>query len=387
MNMRSGSILFAAMLTGTTLTAADPKSDDANLARARAILTAVPLIDGHNDTPWSLRDEAKNHLSQIDLRKDTTALKDPMQTDIPRLRAGLLGAQFWSVYVPADLKGADAVQTVLEQIDVVRRLPLVYPATFELAYNAADIERIHMSGKIASLIGVEGGHSMNESLAVLRDLYALGARYMTLTHSLDNSWADSATDAPKHAGLTPFGVAVVHEMNRLGMIVDLSHTSIETMNDALDAAQAPVIFSHSSARALDTHPRNVPDAVLARLKANGGVVMVTFVPIFLSEESLRFDAEREAEKKRLETLFEGQPDAVKSKMDAWDKAHPFVTATIADVVKHIDHVREVAGIDHIGIGSDFDGISHTPQGLEGVDKYPALFAELLRHGYSEEDLK
>lgn len=381
------SLTLALVFFTTPLAAADRKADDPYVARARAILATVPLVDGHNDLPWALREQAKNHLAQIDLRKGTATLEKPMQTDIPRLREGRVGAQFWSVYVPAELKGADSVQQVLEQIDVVRRLPLLYPDTFELAFTAGDIERIHGNGKIASLIGVEGGHSINDSLAVLRDLYALGARYMTLTHWLVNAWADSGTDKPKHGGLTPFGIAVIREMNRLGMLVDLSHTSPETMNDALGAAQAPVIFSHSGARAVTGHSRNVPDAVLERLKTNGGVVMVTFVPSFISERARFYYADREAEQKRLGNLYEGQPDIVTSKLEEWKTGHPPPQVTIADVIAHIDHVRAVAGIDHVGIGSDFDGISSTPKGLEGVGGYPALIAELLRKGYSENDVK
>jgi len=356
-------------------------------ARVDKILRDVPLIDGHNDLPWQYRERVKNHLSQIDLRQDQSKLEKPLHTDIPRLKAGRLGAQFWSVYVPATLKGADAVQATLEQIDVVHRLDAAYPDTFALALTADDVERIHKSGRIASMIGVEGGHSINNSLGTLRMLYHAGARYMTLTHSLNNDWADSATADPKLDGLSEFGKAVVAEMNRLGMLVDLSHVSPATMHDALDVAAAPVIFSHSSARALTGHQRNVPDDVLQRLKTNGGIVMVTFVPSFVSEKVRVWGASRAAEEARLKEVFSGEPANVKAGVEAWEKANPRAHATLADVADHIEHVIEVAGEDHVGIGGDLDGISTTPDGLESVADYPKLFAELLRRGHSEEQLK
>ena len=356
-------------------------------ARVDRILRDVPLIDGHNDLPWQYRERAKNHLAQIDIRQDQSKLEKPLHTDIPRLKAGRLGAQFWSVYVPATLKGADAVQATLEQIDVVHRLDAAYPDTFALALTADDVERIHKSGRIASMIGVEGGHSINNSLATLRMLYHAGARYMTLTHSSNNDWADSATADPKLDGLSDFGKAVVGEMNRLGMLVDLSHVSPATMHDALDVAAAPVIFSHSSARALTGHQRNVPDDVLQRLKTNGGIVMVTFVPSFVSEKVRVWGASREAEEARLKGLFSGEPQNVKAGVEAWEKANPRAHATLADVADHIEHVIKIAGEDHVGIGGDLDGISTTPDGLESVADYPKLFAELLRRGHSEEQLK
>jgi membrane dipeptidase len=285
--------LALTLLLALTATAQD--------ARVERILREVPLIDGHNDLPWQYRERVKNHLAQIDLRQDQSRLEKPLHTDIPRLRRGGLGAQFWSVYVPASLKGADALQATLDQIDVVHRLNAAYPDTFALALTADDVVRIHKSGKIASLIGMEGGHSINNSLAALRQLYRAGARYMTLTHSDNNDWADSATADPKLDGLSPFGKAVVAEMNRLGMLVDLSHVSPATMHDALDASAAPVIFSHSSARAVTGHQRNVPDDVLQRMKANGGVVMVTFVPGFVSEKVRLHGAARDAEQARLKS--------------------------------------------------------------------------------------
>ena len=331
------------------------------LDQASAILRETPLIDGHNDLPWQYREKASLDLSKLDIRQPQPAL----HTDIPRLRRGGVGGQFWSVYVPATMQGKEAVRATMEQIDIVYQIADRYPDTFEIARTAADVERIFKSGKIASLIGMEGGHSIDNSLGALRMFYKLGARYMTLTHSVNTPWADSATDKPEHHGLTPFGEDVVREMNRLGMLVDLSHTSPETMHAALRVTQAPVIFSHSSARAMNDHPRNVPDDVLARMPANGGVVMVTFVPEFISAEVREYDA-LPAEQKRRE---------------------PAPRATMAQVADHIDHIRKVAGINHIGIGSDFDGITTVPQNLEDVSKYPVLVAELLRRGYTKDDLK
>jgi membrane dipeptidase len=298
-----------------------------------------------------------------------------------------VGAQFWSVYVPVSMAGPGAPAAVLEQIDVVYRMARRYPETFEMAYGADDVRRIFAAGRIASLVGVEGGHSIHDSLALLRQLYRAGARYMTLTHSANTRWADSSTDAPEHGGLSPFGAEVVREMNRLGMLVDLSHVSAEAMHDALEASEAPVIFSHSSARAVTGHPRNVPDDVLRRLPENGGVVMVTFVQPFVSDESWRHWAERDAEEARLEALHPGDPKGAEVALERWNEEHPAPRATYLDVADHVDHVREVAGIDHVGIGSDFDGIGQGPVGLEGVSDYPVLFAELLRRGWSEADLK
>ena len=356
-------------------------------ARVARILREVPLIDGHNDLPWQYRERVQNRLEAIDLRQEQSTLEKPLHTDIPRLRRGGLGGQFWSVYVPATLKGADALQATIEQIDVVHRLAQRYPDTFAMARTADDVVRIHKSGKVASLIGVEGGHSINNSLAALRQLHALGAGYMTLTHSLNNDWADSATDDPKHNGLTPFGREVIAEMNRLGMLVDLSHVAPKTMHDALDVTKAPVIFSHSSARAVTDHPRNVPDDVLRRMKDNGGVVMVTFVPGFVSEGVREWGAREDAEEARLKSLYSGQPQRVKDELAAWTKSNPRPRATVKDIADHIDHVVRVAGEDHAGIGGDLDGIGTTPEGLESVADYPNLLAELLRRGYSEERVK
>ena len=366
--------------------AEEPKTDPALVERARRILRKVPLVDGHNDVPWELRQRVGNHLDKLDLAQDTSGFEKPMHTDIPRLRQGGVGGQFWSVYIPSDLSGPQAVGAVMEQIDVVHRLAARYPDAFEIATTAADVERIYKAGKIASLIGMEGGHSIHNSLGVLRQLYAAGARYMTITHSKNNDWADSGTDAPKHGGLTPFGEEVIREMNRLGMLVDLSHVSPDTMKDAMAVSEAPVIFSHSSARALDAHPRNVPDEILRKIPEDGGVVMVTFVPSFVSEEVRVWGATEDAEEARLKTLHPDDPDAVKSGLEAWTKAHPSPRATLAQVADHIEHVRKVAGIEHVGIGSDFDGITSTPVGLEGVQTYPALLAELLRRGWTDEEI-
>ncbi len=315
------------------------------LARAMALHKQVPLIDGHNDYPWALRqNNVERDLNKLDIRMPQPKL----HTDIPRLRAGGVGGQFWSVYVPANMQGPAAVRATFEQIDVVHRMVRKYPDTFELALTAADVERIFKAGRIGSLIGMEGGHSIDNSLATLRMFYAAGARYMTLTHSTNIRWADSGTDMPKVAGLSRFGEEVVREMNRLGMLVDLSHTSADAMRDAIRVSEAPVIFSHSDARALNDHGRNVPDDVLQLVRRNGGVVMVTFVPGFLTSTG---------------------------------------KATLADVANHMDHVRKVAGADHVGIGSDFDGIETVPVGLEDVSKYPALTAELLRRGWPDDDVR
>ncbi len=391
---RRALILLPFLLPVTAAAAAEPPSapapaDAARLAQVHRILQDTPLVDGHNDLPENYLYRVHDHLDAIDLAAGTDTLERPLQTDIPRLRRGEVGGQFWSVYISADLPGPEAVEAVLEQIDLVKRMIARYPDTFELALTADDVERIHSAGRIASLIGMEGGTSIGDSLAVLRQMYALGARYMTLTHWKTIDWADAATDAPVHGGLTPFGRAVVREMNRLGMLVDLSHVSPATMNDVLDESDAPVIFSHSSAFALCAHVRNVPDDVLRRVKANGGVVMVTFAPSFVSEEARLAWEAADAEQQSLEKLHPGEDgkDAVEEGMAAWRAAHPAPKATLAQVADHIDHIREVAGIDHVGIGSDFDGISSTPEGLEDVSRYPALLAELLRRGYTPDEVR
>jgi membrane dipeptidase len=308
-------------------------------------------------------------------------------TDIGRLRAGGVGGQFWSVYVPVELAGQSAVTATLEEIDTVHQMVRRYPEAFELALTADDVERIFKRGRIGSLIGMEGGHSIDNSLAALRMFYRLGARYMTLTHSKNTAWADSATDDPKFGGLAPFGDEVVREMNWLGMLVDLSHVSPETMEDAIRVSQAPVMFSHSSARALNDVPRNVPDNILQLLPKNGGVVMVTFVPGFLSPKVAAWQKLQDAESARLTKQFPADAAAVTRGVQEWTSAHPAPRATLSEAADHIDHIRKVAGIDHIGLGSDFDGITMVPAGLEDVSKYPALVAELLRRGYQDDDVK
>ena len=391
--MRFLIIATLACITTTMFAAENPPPSTADteaaarLAMAREILRAVPLIDGHNDLAWQYHD-LSNDFSRVPLETGTSGFKPPWHTDIPRLRAGLLGGQFWSVYVPATLPGSEAVQVTMEQIDVVHRLCAAYPETFGLALTADDVERIHREGRIASLIGMEGGHSINNSLAVLRMMYLLGARYMTLTHTSNTDWADAAGDEPEHHGLTPFGEEVVREMNRIGMLVDLSHVTDETMRSALRVSTAPVIFSHSSARAICDHPRNVPDDVLRMVHTNRGVVMVCFLPGFVSNlQREEWDAWG-LEHKRLLRLHPDDPAAVAAGIAEWKKGRAEVApATVQDVADHVDHIRAVAGIDNIGIGSDFDGFHGAVQGLEDVSKYPNLFAELLRRGYTPEDLK
>ncbi|MFI0263416.1 dipeptidase [Streptomyces sp. NPDC017056] len=355
----------------------------ASLEAARALLAEHPVVDGHNDLPWALREQVHYDLDRRDIAGDQTA---HLHTDIPRLRAGGVGAQFWSVYVRSDYAGDQAVSATLEQIDVVRRLAARYPDDLRLAYTADEMEAARADGRIASLMGAEGGHSINNSLATLRALYELGVRYMTLTHNDNIDWADSATDEPRAHGLTAFGREVVREMNRLGMLVDLSHVSADTMRDALDTSVAPVVFSHSSARAVCDHPRNIPDDVLERLPANGGIAMATFVPKFILPEAvdwtLRADANMRAHGlHHLDTTAEGM--AVHR---AFEAANPRPLATAATVADHLDHMREAAGIDHLGIGGDFDGTAFTPADLADVSGYPNLVAELLDRNWSEADL-
>ena len=376
---------FVLVAMNLAISSAAEKTDP-NLESVRQILREVPLIDGHNDVPWEYRQHS-NDFSAIDLEKDTSGVPLRMATDIPRLRAGCVGGQFWSVYVPTRLKGADAVQATIEQIDVVHWMCARYPKTFELALTAEDVERIHRNGKIASLIGMEGGHSINNSLGTLRMMYRLGARYMTLTHVKNTDWADAAGDAAKHDGLTPFGEEVVREMNRLGMLVDLSHVTDDTMRDALRVTKAPVIFSHSSARALCDHVRNVPDDVLRMTATNGGVVMACFLPGYLTESGRSRLKAYDVERTRLQKLYPDDQAKVDAGIAEWRKTQPKLReATLNDVVDHIDHIRKVAGIDHVGIGSDFDGFTGPPAGLEDVSKYPDLLAELLRRGYSKDDI-
>ena len=359
---------------------------DPMLDRARRLLRDVPIIDGHNDYPWEVRQKAAMDLARLDLRQRQPAI----MTDFARLAAGGVGGQFWSVYVPSPAPGTDpatSVTAALEQIDIVHRMIARYPDKLALALTADDIERAQRQGKIASLIGMEGGHSINSSLAVLRLMYQLGARYMTLTHSLNVPWADAATDTPEHDGLTPFGEQVVREMNRLGMLVDLSHVSPATMADALRVSTAPVIFSHSSARALTNVPRNVPDEILRDLPRNGGIVMVTFVPGFVSQDVADYNAREAAERGRLAALPGSTPDAVTRGLEAWRAATPAPQASLIQVANHIDHIRKIAGIDHVGLGSDFDGITSVPVGLEDVSTFPNLLAELLTRGYTDDEIR
>jgi membrane dipeptidase len=372
-------VLALPLVTATQTQDADP----ALLARARELHKQVPLIDGHNDYPWALRENAGRDLDKLDITKPQPTI----MTDIARLRAGGVGGQFWSVYVSAD--DPAPVTTTLEQIDIVYRMMRKYPEVFELALTADDVERIFKKGKIASLIGMEGGHSIDSSLGALRMFFRLGARYMTLTHSKNTPWADSATDKPLLNGLSPFGEQVVREMNWLGMLVDLSHVSPDTMKDAIAVSEAPIVFSHSSARAVNDVPRNVPDDVLQLLPKNGGVVMVTFVPGFLSAKVAQHNRERQlVEAANLElSKAEGDNGRMKVRMEGWDKEHPAPRATVSDAADHIDHIKKVAGIDHIGLGGDFDGITSVPLGLEDVSKYPALTAELLRRGYKDDEVK
>lgn len=357
---------------------------------AEAALAAAPVFDGHNDVPEQLRDRRGNMLAGFDFADTTgTATKDAaaMQTDLKRLRQGRVGAQFWSVYVSASLPEPQAVQATLEQIDTMKRLVALYPRELELCTTAACAERAMQAGRIASFLGAEGGHSLGGSLAVLRQLHELGVRYLTLTHFKTLAWADAATDAPQHDGLTPLGVQIVKEMQRLGMLVDLSHVSAATMNDALDVARAPVIFSHSNAQALNASPRNVPDSVLVRLKANGGVVMVNAYPAYVSEAVRQWNAARSAEETRQKGLNPGDPAAAKAALARWEAAHPLPPSPLSDLADHIDHIVKLAGVDHVGIGGDYDGIESTVAGLEDVSKYPVLFTELARRGYSQRDLE
>lgn len=374
------------------LAASTPATAQTPEETAQAALDNAPVWDGHNDVPIQLRGRFGNVIGDFDF-EDTSATGPEhsegrtMHTDLARLAQGQVGAQFWSVYVSAALSEPEAVQATIEQIDVTKRLIARYPQKLGLSLTARDVERQVADGRIAGMLGIEGGHSIGSSLAVLRQMYAIGARYMTLTHSKNTPWADSATDTPEHDGLTDFGKDLVREMNRIGMLVDLSHVSEKTMHDALDVARAPVIFSHSGARAINGHARNVPDSVLARLARNGGIVMVVALPGFLNEDARQWYANRQAQKARLEALWQGQPGEVERRLEAWDEANPLPLASISDMADHIDHIREQAGTANIGIGGDYDGMSTGPVGMEDVTGYPALFTELARRGYSQADLE
>ena len=361
----------------------DPKVQ----ARIDRILKKTPLIDGHNDLAEQLREHYQMSVEGLASGADRRQ-PHPLMTDMARLHEGRVGAQFWSVYIPSEVTGDTAIRDTIEQIDIVKRLVEAYPNDLALARTANDIVRIHKSGKIASLIGIEGGHQIGGSLAALRQFYDLGARYMTLAHFKNNEFADSATDDPKWHGLNDFGRTVVHEMNRLGMLVDLAHVSPETMRAAIQASRAPVIFSHSDARALSDHPRNVPDDVLRMMPANGGVVMVNFYAGHLSDADRVWAAARSAEDARLKSLYVGQPEIGEAKLKEWTDAHPTPKIDVGLVADHIEHIVKVAGHDHVGIGGDLDGIDYdaAPPGMNSVSGYPLLFAELIRRGWSDADL-
>ncbi|WP_432769175.1 MAG: membrane dipeptidase [Sphingopyxis sp.] len=381
---------LAALALLSTPAAAQPSPE----AVAEAALKRAPVFDGHNDVPWALRGREGNMINDFDF-EDTTDTAKPdatppaiaMHTDLQRLRKGRVGAQFWSVYVPSNPNEPLAVQQTLEQIDVMKRLVARYPDDLMLAATAAELEKAMKAGKIAGMLGMEGGHSIGSSLAVLRQMYDLGARYMTLTHSKNLSWADASTDAPAHGGLTDFGRQVVREMNRIGMIVDLSHVSEATMADALETARAPVMFSHSGVRAINDHPRNVPDSVLPAVKANGGIVMIVLLPAFLDAEVRAQGLARTAEAARLKALYPGDPAAEAAALKSWDAANRVPSASVAKVADHVDHLKRTIGVDHIGLGGDYDGMDSAPVGMEDVAGYPALFVELAKRGYVQAELE
>ena len=361
-----------------------PAADDPYLARAKRILRQTPLIDGHNDLPWRIREDsvARGNVDAYDLRTRT-----PGHTDLDRLKKGMIGAQFWSVYTPGEYRDSGYAKVQLEQIDIARRFIAKYPDRLALALSTDDIRRDFKQGKIGSLLGLEGGHAIENSLGALRAYYDLGVRYMTLTHNVTLDWADAALDSAKHKGLTPFGDTVVREMNRLGMLVDLSHVSPATMSAALNVSQAPVIFSHSGARALVDVPRNVPDSILRRVTTNGGIVMVPFVTGFVSPAVFLYDQSTRPVMKDLQAKYGNDTAAITREVKQWRAAHPEPRATLSQVADQIEYVRKVAGVDHVGIGGDFDGITEVVQGLEDVSTYPALFAELARRGWSDSDLR
>ena len=388
-NRRAASLISAAMLViaagvitpvrAQTTTA----PNDKYLVRARRILKTTPLIDGHNDLPWRIREDtiARGSVDAYDLRTHR-----PGQTDLDRLRKGMVGAQFWSVYTPGEYRDSGYARVQLEQIDIARRVIEKYPDRLALALSPADIRREFRQGKLASLLGLEGGHAIEHSLGALRAYYDLGVRYMTLTHNVTLDWADAALDSARNNGLSPFGDSVVREMNRLGMLVDLSHVSAATMSAALNVTQAPVIFSHSAARALVDVPRNVPDSILRRVTKNGGIVMVPFVTGFVSPAIFLYDESRPS-MRDLRQKYGSDTAAITRAVNDWRKTHPEPRATLSQVADQIEYVRKVAGIDHVGIGGDFDGITEVVQGLEDVSTYPALFAELARRGWSDGDLR
>ena len=375
------------MLLFALLAAQAVSSDAAVAARVDRVLRTTPVIDGHNDLAWELRDGQGGAVEATDLSRDTAKLPHPLQTDIPRLRRGHVGAQFWSVWIPADTVGPRSVEMTLEEIDIVRRFVAAHRADLALATTADDVRRIEKSGRIASLIGVEGGHQIDGRLSVLRQYKALGVGYMTLTHGKSLEWADSSTDAPRAGGLAPFGRQVVAEMNRIGMIVDVSHVADTTMRDALAVSAAPVIASHSGARAVTVAPRNIPDDLLRAIGDKGGVVMVNFYPAFLSDAWRAWDAARTAFAKSAGVSASVYGARAPAPLVAWDASHPEPPVGVKEVADHVEHVARVAGYDHVGLGGDYDGINGTaPRGMTGVDGYPTLFAELVRRGWSDANL-
>lgn len=379
MHRLSAAAAAALLLAPGLLSAQDP-----HLAKARRVLATTPLIDGHNDLPWVIRNNkaAPKDVEAYDLTRKTTG-----HTDLARLRSGMVGGQFWSVYIPGEIKDSGYAKVQLEQIDIMRQVLRKYPQAMTPALTAADVRTAFARKRIGSLLGMEGGHAIENSLGALRAYYDMGVRYMTLTHNVTLDWADAGNGEQKHGGLTKFGEEVVREMNRLGMLVDLAHTSPSTMSDALNVAEAPVIWSHACTRAITDVPRNVPDSILRRLPKNGGVLMVTFVPGFLSQKVADYSVLRRAKLVQLQSQFGPDTAGLNRELREWERSNPAVRATIKDVADHIEHVRDVAGIDHVGIGSDFDGIDDVVEGLEDVSKYPALFAELSRRGWSEGDLR
>jgi membrane dipeptidase len=381
--MRHAALAAAALGLAAAATPARAQQDDAALlARARRLHAQTPLIDGHNDLPWEIREKAGGDLARLDPRQPQPA----QHTDIPRLRAGAVGGVFWAAYVPSDFARGGAARVAMEQIDLIHRMTAASP-DLQLALTADDIERAHRAGKIASLIGIEGGHSIENSLGTLRQFHALGVRYLTLTHASTLDWADAATDSARHDGLTRFGEEVVREMNRVGMLVDLSHVSPATMKDAIRVSAAPVIFSHSSARALADHPRNVPDDVLRLLKPNGGIVMVNFYSGFVEPRAAAAMRNMFEVQRRFRAQYPDDPQAAQRAYRDWQRQNPTPRGNIATVADHIDHIVKVAGIDHVGIGSDYDGVTSLPEGMEDVSRYPYLTVELLRRGYSDADVR
>ena len=384
LNGALGVLLLIGSASSLRAQAGSAPGEDVYLARAKRILSQTPLIDGHNDLPWRIREDsiARGNVDTYDLRKHT-----PGHTDLDRLKKGMVGAQFWSVYTPGEYRDSGYARVQLEQIDIARRFIAKYPDRLALALSAEDIRRDFKQGRIGSLLGLEGGHAIENSLGALRAYYDLGVRYMTLTHNVTLDWADAALDSAKHKGLTPFGDSVVREMNRLGMLVDLAHVSPGTMSAALNVSQAPVIFSHSGARALVDVPRNVPDSILRRVTTNGGIVMVPFVTGFVSPAVLLYDQSTRPVMKDLQAKYGNDTAAITREIKQWRAAHIEPRATLSQVADQIEYVRKVAGVDHVGIGSDFDGITEVVQGLEDVSKFPDLFAELARRGWSDSDLR